>query len=602
MKSIYLNLYPNCESDFDRLMNMVNHYANKRSNALKKRDLEGVAWIESGDTIGMMLYVDLFSDTIDNLIKKSGYFEKLGITLIHLMPILEPRSGENDGGYAVKNYREIDPRLGDMAAFEKMIAHFHKKGIRICIDYVINHTSDDHDWAKKALEGDSRYQSYYYFFNEDSEPKRYELTLSEVFPKVAPGNFTFIENINQWVMTTFYPFQWDLNYQNPVVFHEMAENLLYLANKGVDMIRLDAIPYIWKQLGTSCRNLPEVYEILSLFRKILATVAPSTALLGEAIIKPEQIVKYFGNDEKPICHSLYNASYMVEIWNAIATRDARYIANTPNYIIPEGATWINYARCHDDIGWGLDAQKIQNLGFDPDAHKLFLIDFYHGCLKDSFAKGELYEFNPQTLDARNSGTLASLAGLETAIEKQDRYQKELAYKRIECIHGLFIFKQGIPMIYSGDEIATCNDYSYKKNAHKRHDSRWLHRAKFNWGSVDFLEDIENSSAIVFHRLQTLIKTRKRLYSKAKVHEEQVIAFNNVHVLGIKQELAQNQTILQLFNCSEDRQLIFTSELKRHDLQGVWCDAISGKKIDFKEEAILLGPYEFFVLQSEFKEA
>lgn len=621
LKKLYAKVYPNCDIAFEQLMDMVNDYAHKRPNALKKLDLEGTEWIESGNTVGMMLYVDLFSESIENLIKKSQYFEKLGITLIHLMPILEPRAGENDGGYAVKSYREIDPRVGDMAIFEKLITHYHKKGIRVCIDYVINHTSNDHEWAQKALDGDKIYQEYYYFFDDNSIPNQYEETLNEVFPGVAPGNFTYLNAIDKWVMTTFYPFQWDLNYKNPVVFKEMAENLLFLANKGVDMIRLDAIPYIWKVLGTSCRNLPEVYDILALFRKIIEIAAPSTALLGEAIVQPELIVKYFGEENNLQCHTLYNASYMVEIWNAIATRDARYIVNMPNYKIPSKATWINYARCHDDIGWGLDTQKIQNLGFDPHAHKMFLIDFYHGVLKGSFSKGELYEFNPLTLDARNSGTLASLAGLEMAIELKDRYQKSIALRRIELIHGLFMFKSGIPMLYSGDEIATLNDYSYKEDSHKCHDSRWVHRSKFNWSDVDAsrLLNCENHVTIVYSKIKELIETRKSIYSDYKVIDEQIIAFDNRHVLGYKQllkpsskqstkpstqsssketskKVLKSHGLIQLFNVSEDRQWIYTSELKRHGLQGVWCDQISGKTVNFDEEVLLLGPYEIILLR------
>lgn len=570
----------------------------QRTKTLIARDKEGVKWTESGNTIGMMLYVDLFSGDLEHLIEKAWYFEKVGVTLIHLMPILEPRVGENDGGYAVKNYRAIDPQVGRMEQFEKLIQHYHKKGIRICIDFVINHTADDHEWAQKAKAGDSTYQGYYFTYEDHVEPQMYEKTLNQVFPKVAPGNFTFNQEMAKWVMTTFYPFQWDLNYRNPKVFHEIIDILLFFANKGVDMIRLDAIPYIWKTLGTDCRNLPEVHTLLSLFRDVMALCAPSTALLGEAIVQPEIIVKYFGESDRLQCHSLYNASYMVEIWNAIATRDARHIAEMPQFELPSGSTWINYARCHDDIGWGLNEERIRRLGFDPVAHKTYLIDFYQGVLKDSFAVGELYEFNPLTMDARNAGTLASLAGLEKALKHSDRYQKELAIKRIELIHALFILRKGIPMIYSGDELAKLNDYSYKEDPHKKHDSRWLHRSSFDWEDVTYLERQTDYRALGFKAVEELIKLRKAVFGSNPVKHELVIQLSNHHVFGLKQELTQGDedAVILLFNCSEDRQWVYTAELKRHQLTGDWQDRLQGKTVSLQEETILLGPYEFFLLQ------
>lgn len=582
-------------------MKMVNKYAKERSKQLKKLDIEGTRWLKSGNTIGMMLYVDLFSNKLIELIEHVAYFEKLGITLIHLMPILEPREGQNDGGYAVKNYRTIDPKLGTMDDLEKVIKVYHKKGIRICIDYVVNHTSSDHEWAVMAKSGEKKYQDYYFMFEDEETPRHYEKHMNQVFPTVAPGNFTYLNDMQKWVMTTFYPFQWDLNYRNPEVLHEMLENLLFLANKGVDMIRLDAIPYMWKVLGTPSRNLPEVNDLLAIFRGAIEIVAPSTALLGEAIVEPEIILKYFGTEESPECHVLYNASYMVEIWNAIATRDARHISNMPNFSTSGLSVWINYARCHDDIGWGLSDERIRRLGFDPHAHKMFLIDFYHGILKDSFSKGELYEFNPETLDARNSGTLASLAGLEKALESRDRYQRELALKRIELIHALIVLRAGIPVLYSGDEIASLNDYRYKEDPNKYHDSRWLHRSEFDWGAVDAMGDHDDPKTIAFEMIKSLIELRKKIYLDQVITNEITIQFSNHHVLGLVQTLKETSDgklmpCLLIFNFSEDRQWIYASELRRFDFEGVWEDEHTGKFVSLDDERIMLGPYEYFLLQ------
>ncbi len=595
----YYRLYPNEQGAFEQLKEIMATAIYQRNKALKLQDEQGVNWVNDGNTVGMMLYVDLFSEDLSQLMDKVWYFKNLGITLIHLMPVLEKRVGENDGGYAVKNYLEIDPSLGNMAIFEKLIAKYHLSGIRICIDYVINHTSNDHTWALNAIKGETKYQDYFYMYDTDERPKAFEKTMNQVFPNVAPGNFTFLNALQKWVMTTFYPFQWDLNYSNPQVLNEMITILLNLANKGVDMIRLDAIPYVWKSLGSDCRNLPEVHTVLAIFRKIISVCAPSVALLGEAIVEPQTIITYFGSEESSECHSLYNASYMVEIWNSIATRDARHISHMPQYRVPSKSVWINYARCHDDIGWGLDNGHLRSLGFDPHAHKMYLIDFYLGSLKDSFSRGELYEYNPQSLDARNSGTLASLAGLERALKEKDRYQLELALKRIELIHALFILKSGIPMIYSGDELGTLNDYTYKTDSHKSHDSRWLHRSKFAWNDVEKLNEVSNPVALVYKGVKALIALRKLIYGNHPVVQEETMHFGNSHLLGFLQHLKSEETpTLLIYNFSEDRQWLYTSDLKRYGLNGKWLEMLQGKRLDFAENTLILGPYEFFLLKFE----
>lgn len=596
----YYHLYPGYTNELGRLFDMLEKYKMERHPNLIRRDTAGTHWMHSSKTVGMMLYVDRFADDLKGLIAKSDYFTDLGITLLHLMPLLKPRDGENDGGYAVRDYRDIDPRIGNMDDFIEMVDHYHRKGIRICIDYVINHTSDDHEWANKAKSGDETYQEYYLMYDDDIIPRQFENTLPEVFPKVAPGNFTYNESLKKWIMTTFYAYQWDLDYKNPRVFHEMADNLLFMANAGVDLIRLDAIPYVWKALGTDCRNLPEAHMILSLFRDIISYCAPSTALLGEAIIAPELITTYFGSEDKPECHSLYNASYMVEIWNSLATRDARHLALMPEYDLPTGITWINYARCHDDIGWGLDLDKTRSLGFDPQAHKQFLIDFYLGVFNDSFSIGELYEFNPRTGDARNSGTLASLTGLEKAIKEHDHYQLELSIKRIKLISALYLLKKGVPMIYSGDEIGQLNDYSYRDEIDKRNDSRWLHRPKMKWNLLVELNQPSSPISQVYNCIKQLVLLRKELGRNGDIRQERILHQRNSHILIFEQRIEDNETqILLCFNLSEDRQWFYASDLRRYGIKGEYSEMLQGKTVYFDEGRILMGPYEFFVTKERF---
>jgi len=596
----YYHLYPGYTNELGRLFDMLEKYKMERHPNLIRRDMAGTNWMHSSKTVGMMLYVDRFADDLKGLITKSDYFVDLGVTLLHLMPLLKPRDGENDGGYAVRDYRDIDPRIGNMDDFIEMVDHYHRKGIRICIDYVINHTSDDHEWANKAKSGDETYQKYYLMYDDDIIPRQFENTLPEVFPKVAPGNFTYNESLKKWIMTTFYAYQWDLDYKNPRVFKEMVDNLLFMANAGVDLIRLDAIPYVWKELGTDCRNLPEAHMILSLFRDIISYCAPSTALLGEAIIAPELITTYFGSEDKPECHSLYNASYMVEIWNSLATRDARHLALMPEYDLPTGITWINYARCHDDIGWGLDLDKTRSLGFDPQAHKQFLIDFYLGVFNDSFSIGELYEFNPRTGDARNSGTLASLSGLEKAIKEHDHYQLELSIKRIKLISALYLLKEGVPMIYSGDEIGQLNDYSYRDEIDKRNDSRWLHRPKMKWNLLVELNQPFSPISQVYNCIKQLVLLRKELGRNGDIRQERILHQRNSHILIFEQRIEDNETqILLCFNLSEDRQWFYASDLRRYGIKGEYSEMLQGKTVYFDEGRILMGPYEFFVTKERF---
>ena len=592
----YLKLYPDRISDFNSLLEMIiKNYSLREENQLISNSPE---WIHSANTVGMMLYVDLFNNDIEGLVSKTEYFKNLGITLIHLMPLVQPRNGENDGGYAVRDYREVNPKLGNVESLKKAIKIFHDNRIKICIDYVINHTADDHEWAIKAKSGDKKYQDYYFMYDDYTIPRQYEATMNQVFPKVAPGNFTYVKDIDKWVMTTFYDFQWDLNYRNPKVLEEMTSILLYYTNLGVDMIRLDAIPYIWKTIGTSCRNLPEVHIILKIFRTILAQYSPSTVLLGESIVAPEIITRYFGSETSLECDLLYNASYMVEIWNSLATRDARHISKMPivNNNLP--TEWINYARCHDDIGWGLNEDNLRRLGFDPFLHKQFLIDFYLGSYKDSFSIGELYEYDPVTKDARNCGTLASLAGLEKALLEKDNYKLELALKRINLINSLVILRKGIPMIYSGDEIGLLNNYEYKNDSDKKHDSRWIHRQKFNWEKSYNIEKCDSYERVIFNNLIKLINIRKEINLDSSIKNERAIQVDNKHILVIQQLKENDDNLLLIFNFSEDRQFLSTSQLIRHGINAHMVELLQGKELNLTDDFVQIGPYEFLILKNK----
>lgn len=604
----YLSLYPGAQINLDNLLKIADSYKTLRKTKFKHQDQEGTQWLKSPKTVGMMLYVDLCCESFEALRGRLDYFVDLGVNLLHLMPLLAPRQGENDGGYAVRDYRNVDTRLGDLDSFKRLLDAGKSKGIRFCIDYVVNHTAEDHAWALAAKAGDDHYRNFYHVFEDEGQVAYFETTLPQVFPKVAPGNFTYIPELKAHVMTTFYPFQWDLNFSNPNVFNAMVENLFYFANLGVDMVRLDAIPYIWKAMGTSSRNLPEVHKILRVFRELLAYVAPSVALLGEVIMAPKLISPYFGSTEAPECHVLYHASNMVALWNSIATRDARHLENAHAQGLDVEGVWMHYARCHDDIGWGLDEHHLSQLGFDPAMHKQYLIDFYFGILPDSFSLGELYEYDIRTGDARNSGTLASLAGLERGLRDGDSYQVEMAIKRILLIHGLILMRPGIPMLYSGDEIAQLNHWLYKEDAFKAHDSRWLHRVPFDWQQVDRVKDRgevfqemmqmpfrwtkDAAVKYIYYGIRALITFRQKAFKEGELQSESVIFHGNTSVLV----MAIDQDFLLMFNLSEHPQYVETAPVKRHGIRGMWQDGLTDKRLNFEGAKVLMGPLEINILR------
>ena len=484
LRWLYMELYGN-DSMFFELCDQLHRFYEERSSTLKALDRKREAdpgWYKKNDMLGMMFYIDNFAGNMKGVESKLDYLEKNNVNYIHLMPFLDTPKGRSDGGYAVADFRKVQENLGTMDDLEALAGACHKKGISLCMDFVMNHTSEDHEWAKKARQGDGEYMSRYFFYDNPYIPSLYEKTVPQVFPTTAPGNFTWLPEIGHYVMTTFYPYQWDLNYGNPRVFNEMMYNFLFLANKGIDVIRIDAVPYIWKELNTPCRNLPQVHTIVRMMRLISEIVCPGVILLGEVVMEPEKVVPYFGTVEKPECHMLYNVTTMATTWHTVATRDVRLLKKQLDIVngLPKDYVFLNYLRCHDDIGWGLDEAVENRLGMDPQKHKEYLYHFYEGNFPGSWAKGELYNYDPATGDARSCGTTASLCGVEQALEKNDTIALDYAVKRDLLLHTAMAFLQGFPMLNCGDEIAQLNGWDYKNDPDRVEDSRNLHRTKFNW--------------------------------------------------------------------------------------------------------------------------
>ncbi len=394
LRWLYMELYDN-SSMFAELCNNLYYFYKERGSDLKERDLKRVEnpdWYKQNDMLGMMFYIDNFAGNMLGVEEKLDYLEKSNVNYIHLMPFLETSEGRSDGGYAVSDFRKVQEKLGTMEELEHLTSACHKKNINVCMDFVMNHTSEDHEWAKKARQGDGEYMNRYFFYKDYTIPEMYEKTVPQVFPTTAPGNFTWLSDAEHYVMTSFYPYQWDLNYKNPRVFNEMMYNFLYLANHGIDIVRIDAVPYIWKELNTQCRNLKQVHTIVRLMCIISEIVCPGVLLLGEVVMEPEKVVPYFGTVEKPECHMLYNVTTMATTWHTVATRDVRLLKRQLDIVnaLPKEYVFLNYLRCHDDIGWGLDYGTLHHEGIEERSHKHYLNNYFQGLEGNSNSRGELY--------------------------------------------------------------------------------------------------------------------------------------------------------------------------------------------------------------------
>ncbi len=512
LRWLYMELYEN-DSMFAELCEQMYQFYLERNDALKKLDTnreKDKDWYKQNDMLGMMFYIDNFAGNMKGVQSKLDYIEQCNVNYIHLMPFLETPEGRSDGGYAVADFRKVQEKLGSMEDLESLTAACHKKGINVCMDFVMNHTSEDHEWAKKARQGDGEYMSRYFFYDNADIPAQYERTVPQVFPTTAPGNFTWIEDIGHYVMTTFYPYQWDLNYRNPRVFNDMMYNFLFLANRGIDIIRIDAVPYIWKELNTPCRNLKQVHTIVRMMRMICEIICPSVLLLGEVVMEPEKVVPYFGTVEKPECHMLYNVTTMATTWHTVATRNVKLLKQQLDIVngLPKEYVFLNYLRCHDDIGWGLDYGTLQTEGMGERSHKQYLNDYFQGYTEDSTSRGELYNADPVTGDARFCGTTASMCGIEKAGFEQDEAAMEMAVQKDLMLHAYMFMQSGIPVLYSGDEIGQVNDYSYKEDPNKAADSRYIHRGAMNWKLAENRTDAASVEGKMFQGLDKLEQIRR----------------------------------------------------------------------------------------------
>ena len=609
IRSIYSELYGTHlkgEAAFDDLIQTIITGYKKRSLALQDQDQRKEKkehWFLSNEIVGMSLYVDRFCGKLENLPGKLDYFTKLGINFLHLMPLFQSPEGESDGGYAVSDFRKVDERFGTLTDLSLLQKKMQTQHIYLMLDIVLNHTSHHHEWAGKAKSGDPEYQDYFYMYDDRVMPDRFDQTMPDIFPENAPGNFTWVKECNKWVMTVFHEYQWDLNYTNPVVFNVMLDTILFYANLGVDILRIDAPAFIWKQLGTTCQNLPQAHALLRLIKQCVQVAAPGMALLGEAIVAPKEIMKYFGTGHYTgrECDFAYNATQMALQWDALATGDTRVMLAAQQDLLqkPFGASWITYTRSHDDIGLGYDDSMITAAGYNAYEHRIFLKNYFSGTHPGSPAKGALFSVNPKTQDARISGSLASLCGLENALEKKDETEINVSIKKIILMQAQTCFIGGIPMLFYGDELGYTNDYSYKQDPAKNYDNRWMHRPVIDWKKNLQIEHKGTVEEKIFSATKRLINLRKKIPVVADRKNLTWLTPHNIHVAGFLRAW-DDEKLYCLFNFSNKDVYINWYAFKEHGRVPVELyDHWSEKKytVGADHAYFSIAPYSFCLLEA-----
>lgn len=607
---LYKELYtahPDGEENFKRLIDVMANAYLQRPAALKQRDEEKEKkgnWFLSSEITGMSLYVDRFCGKLENLPAKLDYFKELGVNFLHLMPVMESPAGESDGGYAVADFRKVDERFGTIADLKTVQEQMSASQMYLMLDIVLNHTSHKHEWAQKAKAGDKKYQDYFYMYDDRYMPDQFDQGMPEIFPEAAPGNFTWIPECRKWVMTVFHQYQWDLNYSNPAVFIEMLDTIFFYANLGVDVLRIDAPAFIWKQPGTTCQNLPLAHTILRLIKQCVQVATPGMALLGEAIVAPREIMKYFGAGlyTAKECDFAYNATHMALQWDALATGDTRVMLAAQHELLqkPYGTSWITYTRCHDDIGLGYDDYMIQYAGYNAYEHRRFLKEYYAGVYPGSAAKGALFAVNEKTGDARISGSLASLCGLEKAIEQNNAAAVTESINKILMMQAHSFFMGGLPMIFYGDELGYTNDYSYLDDAGKSYDNRWMHRPVINWEKNERIHEPGTVEERIFSGTRELIAIRKKLEQVSDFKNLTWLPPHNIHVAGYLRT-HNGSKLYAVFNFSNKPAWLTWFAFKQHgpvsaDLFDHWSKKTF--QVGYDSEYLVLEPYGFYLLEPQ----
>lgn len=606
--SLFERLYGDREDFTEQAQALVETMAKqyiKRPAELRQLDLErekDFNWFLNQQWVGMALYCKGFAGNLKGLEERLHYFQELGVNLVHVMPMMRCPEGSSDGGYAVSDFREINPEVGTLEDVRHLAAEMRKRDTLLVLDVVVNHTSNQHYWAQRARAGEQKYLDYYYTFENRNVPDMFEQSMPEIFPETSPGNFTWDEEMGRWVMTVFNDYQWDLNYSNPAVFIEMLNIILFWANQGADILRLDAVAFLWKKIGSTCQNEREAHLILQLLKDCCQVTAPGVVFIAEAIVAPLEVIKYFGEDAviAKECEIAYNATFMALLWDAVATKNARLL-NQGIKSLPvklERATWLNYVRCHDDIGLGFDDRDILLCNYEPNSHRKFLIDYFTGQFENSHARGLPFGQNKKTGDTRISGSLASLVGLEYALEVGDDKGINDAIKVILLLHGMIMSFGGIPLLYYGDAIGTLNDDSYRNDPDKQGDSRWIHRPSIDWDKAARRNTPGTVEYEIFSALKRMIAVRKEIQVFADFNNRELIEVDNPHLFVFSRYLVgkSSEQVLVVANFSDKPQHLNLDDL------GIWpnryrplIDLYKGESPDIFKNSLVIPEFCFYWL-------
>ena len=610
--SLFHHLYGRRDDFQAQMVRLVEVMATRyieRKAVLKALDIQREAdheWFLSQEWVGMALYADGFAGNLNGLQAHLSYLLELGVNMVHVMPILKCPRGASDGGYAVSDFRDIDAKAGTLADLQALAKDMRRRNMLLTLDVVVNHTSDEHAWAQRARAGDSRYQDYYYIFDNRDIPDMFEETMPEIFPETAPGNFTYDETMQKWVMTVFNSYQWDLNYSNPAVFIEMLDIILFWANEGADILRLDAVAFLWKKIGTTCQNEREAHLILQLLKDCSQVTAPGVLFIAEAIVAPVEIIKYFGEDAviAKECEIAYNATFMALLWESVATKSAKLldqgIHSLPDKL--DRATWLNYVRCHDDIGLGFDDADIVHAGYEPFAHRRFLVDYFTGAYDASPARGRPFGVNLKTGDARISGTLASLAGLEEAIERNDDEAIKRSIDLILLLHSMIMSFGGLPLLYYGDELGRLNDYRFMDDEAKAKDNRWMHRPTIDWEKAELRHRHGTIEQRIFGSLQKMIAVRKSTAAFADYNNRVLLDTANPHLFAFMRinPFVSGDSVLVVGNFDISPQSLALSDLSNRGQfeYGQLQDLYSGEAPKQFKDQLVVPPYRFYWLTDQ----
>jgi amylosucrase len=543
----------------NRLVEIAAQNFRQRPHDLRLLDLQRHAdpqWFQHPRMLGYATYTDQFAGHLKGVADRVDYLAELGVTYLHLMPLLKPRPGQSDGGYAVMDYRAVREDLGSIDDLRELATVLRSHGISLTLDLVLNHVAAEHQWAANARAGDPFYRNYFHMFADRELPNAYERTLPEVFPDFAPGNFTFDEESQSWVWTTFNTWQWDLNWHNPDVFYEFADLILWLANLGVECLRLDAIAFIYKRMGTNCQNQPEVHAITQALRTVARIAAPALIFKAEAIVGPTELAPYLGVGKHAgkVSDMAYQNSLMVQVWSALAAKDTRLFCAAMNRFPakPPSTVWGTYLRCHDDIGWAIDDDDAASVGLNGYEHRRFLADYYAGLYPMSDARGLVFQENLATGDRRISGTAASLAGIEAAVNSGDEVHLDLAVRRYLLAYSLVLGFGGLPLIYMGDELGLLNYYDFVEDSDRADDNRWVHRPPMPWGVVDRRHTEGTLEYRIWHGLRHLITVRSSLPSLDASVESEILDPVNPAVLVLLRRFS-TQTMAAVYNVTAESQ-------------------------------------------------